>query len=403
MSIHAGVNISHEENPEEAGYEAFTNALKNSGADHADLAVVFSSVELDQESVVRGVRRAGTDVPLVGCSDAGEITGAGPDKGKVAVMTITSDTVTFYTGLGRDVAGGAREAGQNTVRDVKAKAGADAEQLRAFVMLPDVLAGNGADIVRGVLDELGEHFPVVGGAAGDDFAFEKTYEYHNDEVCSGAVTGIGIAGDFAMGAGVRHGWLPVGVPMTVTKSEGAVVYELDGNPAVSIYEEYFGESADDLSKEPLARTAITYPLGIKYPDLDDYFIRDPITVDEKTGAITCAAEIPEGSEVRLMIGSKDKAIEAATEAAKDLMKDFERQDAKPKFAFMFNCIAREKLFGARAGEEIKAVMDVLGADVPLIGFYTYGEQAPIGGEVLDTEKIHSRFFNETMALFAIGE
>lgn len=400
MSIQAGVSISHDEDPEEAGYEAFSNALKQSGADRADLSIVFSSVEMDQGRVVAGVRKASGGAPLVGCSDAGEITNKGPDKGGVAVMAITGDSIRFHTGLGGDVSDGAREAGRIAAQNVKKKAGD--EELRAFMMFPDVLTGNGADIVRGVLDELGEHFPVVGGAAGDDFAFEKTYEYHDDDVKSGTVVGTGIAGEFAMGAGVRHGWMPVGVPMTVTKSDGEVVHELDGKPAVSIYEEYFGESADDLKSEPLARTAITYPLGIKYPDLDEYLIRDPVTVDEK-GSITCAAEVPEGVEVRLMIGSKDKAVDAAVDAANHLMNDFKSQNAEPKFVVMFNCIAREKLFGQRANDEIQAVMEIIGKDVPLIGFYTYGEQAPIGGELLDTEKIHSRFYNETVCLFAVGE
>jgi len=402
MAIKAGVYLSHEEDPEEAGYEAFTKALEQSGAEKADLSIVFSSIEKDQKAVIAGVRKANGNTPLVGCSDAGEITNAGPDKGGVAVMAISADNASFYTGIGEHISDGAREAGQAVARDVKQQAKDAGEELRTFLMFPDVLTGNGADVVRGILDELGEHFPVLGGAAGDDFAFEKTYEYHNDTVYSGSVVGVGITGTFAMGAGVRHGWLPVGVPMTVTKSEGAVVHELDGKPAISIYEEYFGENAEDLRSEPLARTAITYPLGIKYPDQEDFFIRDPITVDEN-GSITCAAEIPEGVEVRLMIGSKDKAIEAATEAAEHLMGDLKKQNATPKFVLMFNCIAREKLFGESAKDEIDAVMKVIGEEVPVLGFYTYGEQAPIAGELLDTDKIYSRFYNETVAMFAVGE
>jgi hypothetical protein len=73
--------------------------------------------------------------------------------------------------------------------------------------------------------------------------------------------------------------------MKVTKSDGAKLFTLDNRPAVHIHEDYFGAKASDLRQEPLARMAITYPLGIKVPDLDEYLIRDPITVDEN-GAIT---------------------------------------------------------------------------------------------------------------------
>ena len=399
MAINAGVGLSKEKDSFEAGYEACKKALKNMGSEKSDLTVVVASVSFDQEQVLKGVRDANDKTPVIGCSDAGEITNDGPNKNAVAVMTIASDQLTFYTGLGKNIDKGAREAGRAVAKEIKEKA---TQPLKAFVMFPDVLTGNGADIVRGVLDTLGEHFPVVGGAAGDDFLFEKTYEYMDDEVVSGAVAGVGIAGEFSMGVGVRHGWIPIGVPMKVTKSEGSVVHELDNRPAISIYEDYFGEKASELRKEPLARMAITYPLGIKIPDLDEYLIRDPITVDDD-GAITCAAEIPEGSEIRLMIGSKEKAIEAAQDAAKKLMKDFEEQGSAPKLILMFNCIAREKLFGQAAKDEIQAVMEIIGKDVPLLGFYTYGEQAPVGGEIRDSAKINSRFYNETIVLFAIGE
>lgn len=206
-----------------------------------------------------------------------------------------------------------------------------------------------------------------------------------------------------MGAGVRHGWVPIGMPMKVTKAEGAVLHELDGRPAISIYEDYFGQEAEELRKEPLARLAITYPLGLKIPEYqEEYLIRDPITVGAD-GSITCAAEIPQGSEVRLMIGSKEKAVEAAEDAARHLMKEFEIDHARPKFVLMFNCIAREKLFAQKANDEIQAVMEIIGHDVPLLGFYTYGEQAPLGGEVRNIEKCDTRFYNETVVIFAVGE
>ncbi|MDA1337174.1 MAG: FIST C-terminal domain-containing protein [bacterium] len=399
MAIQAGVGQGSQKDPYEAGFEACQAALDKLEGEKADLVIVFSSVALDQKEVIRGVRNVSGDALLVGCSDAGSITSSGPAKNAVGVMAISSDKLHFYTGLGKGVSDGAREAGQALAKEIQEKA---KEPLKTFLMFPDVLTGNGADIVRGVLDVLGEHFPLLGGAAGDDFLFKKTYQYKDGEVASGAVAGVGISGDFVMGAGVRHGWMPIGSSMTVTKSKGSVVYELDGKPAARIYEDYFGERAEDLKSEPLARLAITYPLGIKVSDLDEYLIRDPITVDEN-GAITCAAEIPEGSEIRLMIGSKDKAIEAAQDAAEKLMRDFKEKNATPKFVLMFNCIAREKLFAQKANDEIQAIMNIIGKDVPLLGFYTYGEIAPIKGEVHDMEKVVSKFYNETVVMLAIGE
>ena len=400
MAIFAGVGSSkNKADSYQAGFEACKAALEKIGAGKPDFTITFASVAFDQNELMRGIKEASAGAPGIGCSDAGEITNTGPSEKSVVIMAIKSDQIRFVNGLGADIKTDARAAGAAVAKEIKDKS---IEGLRAFIMLPDVLTGNGADIVRGVLDVLGENFPVVGGAAGDDFLFQKTYEYRDNEVVSGAVAGVGLSGKFSFAMGVRHGWVPIGVPMKVTKSKGAVLYELDNKPAVSIYEEYFGTKADVLKREPLARLAITYPLGIKVPELEEYLIRDAITVDEH-GAITCAAEIPEGSEIRLMIGSKEKAIEAAQDAARHLMKDFALQNSKPKFLLMFNCIAREKLFAQKAKEEIDAIMEIIGRDVPLLGFYTYGEQAPIGGETRDSKKINSRFYNETVVIFGVGE
>ena len=400
MAIQAGVGLSKNSDSYQAGLEAAKMALDRAGAAKPDFVIAFASASFEQAEVVRGIRDGSGKTSFIGCTDAGAITNDGSTQKSVAVMAIAAPEISFYTGLGRGIANGAREAGAAVAREVKAKAD---KPLRAFIMLPDVLTGNGADIVRGALDVLGPHFPVVGGAAGDDFLFEKTYQYRDDEVESGAVAGVGLAGKFTIGIGVRHGWVPIGMPMKVTKAEGAVLHELDGKPAISIYEDYFGEKADELRKEALARLAITYPLGLKIPEYqEEYLIRDPITVDEK-GSITCAAEIPEGSEVRLMIGSKERAVEAAQDAARHLMKEFEIDHTRPRFVLMFNCIAREKLFGTKANDEIQAVMQVIGPEVPLLGFYTYGEQAPLGGETRDIAKCDPRFYNETAVLFAIGE
>ncbi len=400
MATTAGVGISkNTTDSKQAGFEACTRACENIGGEKPDFLFTFASPAFDQNALIDGVGEASDHAPGIGCSTAGEITSEGPTAKSVAVMAIHSDAISFVSGLGTDIKGGARAAGRAVAEDVQHRA---AQELRAFIMLPDVLTGNGADIVRGVLDVLGAHFPVVGGAAGDDFMFKQTYQYRDGKVATGAVAGVGLSGTFTFAMGVRHGWMPIGPPMKVTKSEGAVVYSLDNRPAVSVYEDYFGAKAEALRKEPLARMAITYPLGIKIPGLDEYLIRDPITVDEQ-GAITCAAEIPEGSEIRLMIGSKEKAIEAAEDATRKAMNDFASENAKPKFALMFNCIAREKLFAQKAGDEIDAVIKILGADIPLIGFYTYGEQAPLGGETKQTSLIQSRFYNETMVLFVVGE
>lgn len=398
--IQASVGLSEGEDSFAVGANAAQDALDRLGVKEASAVIVFSSVQYDQEKMLQGVRSVTKGAVLVGCSTAGEITTEGPAKRhSVAVMALKGEGISFFAGVGEGIAGGAGAAGASAAEAVKKQA--PSGKLGAFIMLPDVLAGNGADIVRGVLQSLGAHFPIVGGAAGDDFEFKKTYQYLNDRVYSGAVVGLGLTGAFRLGIGVKHGWIPVGTPKKVTKSNGAVLHELDGKPAIKIYEDYFGEErAKELRSEALARLAITYPLGMRVAGSDELLIRDPITVDEK-GSITCAAEIPEGSEIRLMIGSREEAVKVAREAAENAVKQLD--GGAPKAVIIFNCIARNKLFGERSGEEIEAIQEAVGRDTPLIGFYTYGEQAPLGGEVRNINKCNPAFHNETVVICVLAD
>lgn len=400
MSIAAGVGIGQRDDAYQAGVIACQEAFNRLGQKTADVVIVFSSVAYNQEKMIAGVRSVSQDALLVGCSTAGEITTDGPARAKsVAVMAIKSNQIKFTAGVGENIKKNNRKAGQNVAAAVK-KATQQAK-LKSFIMFPDVLVGNGAEIVRGVLDVLGEHFPAVGGAPGDDFLFQKTYQYCQDKIYSGAVVGLGLSGKFHAGIGVKHGWIPIGIPQKVTKSKGAVLYELDGKPAIKIYEDYFGaERAGELRREPLARLAITYPLGMAVPGSDEFLIRDPISVDER-GAITCAAEIPEGAEIRLMIGSRDEAIKVARVAAENAKTQLAGKP--PRAILIFNCIARDKLFGERSKDEIDAIQEVLGGAVPLLGFYTYGEQAPLGGQVLEIKKCNTAFHNETVVIYVLAE
>src|SRR3989344_1957529 len=398
MATHVGVGLGVSEDSYIAGVNASTEAVSKIGGE-PNLVIVFASTAYDQQKVNAGVRSVSGKALLVGSSTAGEITTDGPaNRHSVTVMAIKSDSISFYGGVGENIAASPSAAGKRAAEIVKKQS---KEPLKAFMMFPDVLTGNGAETVRGVLASLGEHFPVVGGASGDDFKFEKTYQHLNDRVYSGAVVGLGWAGDFKIGIGVKHGWIAIGTPKKVTRSAGSIVHEIDGQPAIKIYEDYFGEQeAAQLKTETLAKLAITYPLGMKVEGSDEFLIRDPITVD-KNGAITCAAEIPEGSEIQLMVGSREEAIEVAREAAQNAMSQLE--GAPQRAVIIFNCIARDKLFGERRGEEIAAIQEAVGATTPLIGFYTYGEQAPLGGEVRDIKRCNPAFHNETVVICVIAD
>ncbi len=386
--------MSNLKNSYQAGADAVSTAISNLGGVSPHIVFLFSSIQYDQPEVVRGARSVmSQDTILVGASAAGEITSAVTVFDAVNAMALSSDTARFSVGICRDVKQDSAKAGADSARDLLERAGGKIDLL---IMLPDGLNGNGAAIVRGIQSVVGETFPIIGGSAGDDYLFKQTWQYYQNEVVTDAVITIGISGDFSFGFGVRHGWEPIGLPLKVTKSDGAILKEVDGKPALKVYEEYFGKEAEELIRQPIARMAYTYPLGMSVEGSDELLIRDPVIANEK-GEITTAAEIPEGITIRLMLGDRDKAIKAAHEAAAVAIGQLGGR--APRAILMFNCMARNRLLGVHCHEENHEVQSVIGNDVPMAGFYTYGEQGPLLGK----KNTKAYFHNETMTLLVLGD
>jgi hypothetical protein len=74
-----------------------------------------------------------------------------------------------------------------------------------------------------------------------------------------------------------------------------------------------------------------------------------------------------------MIGSKELALEAASRAAQAALRSL----ASVRFVLLFDSVARRMLLGSDAAREIQHIRKIVGLSTPLIGCYTYGEQAHV--------------------------
>ena len=394
MPTWVGVGQSRQPDSYRAGQEAAGKALETMGQPHADLLLVFASIRFDQESLLHGIASVAPSTWMAGCSTAGEILSEGPSRRSVAVMAIRSDTLQVATGLGSRISLNSRLAGQEVAGQLLQ---AKIPNPHGMLLFPDGLTGNAAELIRGIQDRLGISFPIAGGSAADDFGFTRTYQYAQGKLHSDGVAGVLLAGPIAVGIGARHGWRPLGKPRRVTRGLANIVQELDGHTAVNLYETYFGRAAESLKAGSLADMSIVYPLGMPIPGEEEYLLRNVLKVDPTTGSLIYAGEIPEGSEVRLMMGSKERALDAARKAAEQAVLSIAPRT--PTFALIFSSCSRARLFGRRAGEEIAAIRQVLGRSVPIIGFYDYGEQAPLSAAGF---RGLSYLHNETLVVCAVS-
>ncbi len=377
-----------------AGAKAAQMAMEKTNG-RADAVFVFSAIKYDQKKMLAGVNSVIKNVPLIGCSTDGEITTDGYKEDSVSLMVLNSDELSFSIGYGFEANKDARKTGQDVAQMTLDKR-ANEKQPAIFFLFGDGVKANGAELVRGAQLVLGEEFHIVGGLAGDGFRFQETYQYYDNQVITDGAVGLLISGDVQVATGVQHGWTFIGRGRKVTKAVGNVVYELDGESVFKIYEDYLGERANELPG-----VAFEFPFGV-IDENNHHYLRCPVGVDREAGTVTFAGEVPVGATIKMTTGTTIEAINAAREASESALSKL-GTNTTPAAIFIFDCCARKKVLGRRIQHEINAIQGILGGNVPLIGFYTYGEIASIKKEKEGKIVEQSVFHNLTDAIVVLGK
>jgi hypothetical protein len=382
-----GVGHSTDGDGRTAGTAAAQEALR--GAD-PKLLIVFCSDSYDLDALLEGVHSAAgdDDVPLIGCSTAGEIATAGPGDTSAVVLALGGEGFSVSTAAVRGVSDRLREAGGEAAACLEEVTGPH----RVLMLLTDGLAGNQQDIVRGAYGVAGAGIPLVGGCAGDDMKMSTTFQLYGREVLRDAVVSVAIASDAPFGIGVRHGWRSVGEPVLVTRSADNRVHTLDDQPALDVYLDRL-DAPQDARTDPAAftRFALTHPLGLSRRSAEEQvrFVADANFEDRSIG---CIAEVPQSAMAWFMEGDHESVLEATDGACSDALAEL--GDNPPLGLIAFDCIARRGVLGDEgiAREVERVALHAGGA--PVAGFYTYGEIARTRGM--------SGFHNQTLVVLAVG-
>ncbi|MCL5773445.1 MAG: FIST C-terminal domain-containing protein [Firmicutes bacterium] len=369
MATDIGIGKSTNENSYDAGVEAARKALGMMGKSNPELSIVFFSARYDMQEATRGVSETMGRCQVLGCSTAGELTPEGLSKESLAVLAFRSDTIKFKSGISHGLCQNSWEAGAKLGKIFEEQFD-DSYNLTAM-LLPDGLSGNGAEIVRGLYSVMGPNVQMVGGSAGDDLKLKGTYQFYGAEVFQDSMPGVLFLSESPFGVSVRHGLSPVSMPMLITKAEGNILQEIDGEPAVNAYLKYFNLSLDAKGIEALGQLPESHQHPLGMPELGDEYLMRHFINTTPDGSIICTGEMHQDSIVRIMTGTPESLMNAAKEAVAQAK--ISVGDRKIKLALVFDCVSRLWILQDRAAEEIEAIRSVLGKDVPLFGFLTYGE------------------------------
>jgi len=394
-NIQVGIGFSQSLDPLHAATEAAIQARKNAKQPRPNLAIIFNTAHYDPKDFMPVIRETLGDTTLVGCSTAGIITPEHISLRGLGVMVIGSDENFFSAGY-LEQAGepDLTEPGKTLAGQVLKDAG---EHLRkAFIYFADSNIHNHASLLKGMQEIFGTIFPVIGAGSCDDFHFKESWQYCDNVIMKHGIAGFLIGGRANVGVASRHGWKPLGKPRTIDHSEHNLIHSIDGEPAAKIYDEYFGKEAKTMREARLGQISILYPLGIYVPGEKEYLLRNAVNV-ESNGTIVCQGEVPENSEVHIMLSNKESCILAATEAALEAQTGL--RGKKAEAVIIIESMARYKLLGRSAFREIEAIKNVFGHSTPIFGMYSYGEISPTQ---TDSEKLSLHLKNESISIIAIG-
>ncbi len=332
------------------------------------------------------VRNAYPNAAVVGCSTAGEILDTEVQDQTLTASALAFTEATVTTSSFRvDNASASRRVGAEIAASI------EHDGLRHVLVFSEGLQVNGSELVKGITGALPEGVTVTGGLAGDGADFDKTLVVHGASCESQTVSVVAIYGDsVTMGYGSLGGWDTFGPERLVTRSQGSVLYELSGESALDLYKRYLGKHAAGLPS-----SGLLFPLSVQADDGSAPVVRTILGVNEADSSITFAGDIPQGSRVRLMKANFDRLVDGAVEAAEVANQGLGSGDAD--FALLISCVGRKMVLKQRIEEEVEGVRDVLGASVPLAGFYSYGEISPFSSDVA------CQLHNQTMTITTFRE
>ena len=264
------------------------------------------------------------------------------------------------------------------------------ENLKHLFIISEGSSVNGSALISGLEKVKNTSISLSGGLCGDDGRFERTLASYNENPKEGEIIAIGFYGEtLEITSSNYGGWTPFGPERIITKSEGNVLFELDGKPALDLYKTYLGEKANELPK-----SALLYPLSVRIEEDSEPLVRTILNIDNDKNTMILAGDVPEGSKVQLMMSSVDDIVSGAIHAAELAMKGREKN---PELALLISCIGRKLVMDQRTEEEIEEVKSVIGNETIISGFYSYGEMAPFSGQ--KECKLH----NQTMTLTLFSE
>lgn len=331
----------------------------------ARFGFITATVDVDTEALRAALVVAAPQVPFVGVTSCRSVIGEGRlTSGRAAAALWL---------LGDDVKAAvvSRALTSATETDGRALMGAAQQALGAtpsFALFSPT-PGLEEPLLRGLSSGI-KNTPLLGGSAADNDISGKWKVFTRDAtMTAGAVLAL-VSWPGTVSVPWASGALPTRLTATVTRVEGRVIRELDGQPAAKVYNDWLngGVTMEVRSGASiLAKTSFT-PLGVVRPS--GITLIHPERIVDGTG-IACFAAVSKGEQVTLVkstkLGMQGRPASIIARALGGA------EPKKPKGVLLAYCAGCMLAIDPDTKPMVEAIHTLIG-DAPLTGAFHFGEQ-----------------------------
>ena len=381
--------------------QAIETAISEAGRGHSPadcrMVVLHLTMGHDHTAVVEAIRRHCPKARIVGCTCAGVIGREGANEGMraVALMMIWGEENEIGMSIVEHLDGrNSFEAAGQLARDLVQRSGRP-----RFVMF--LASGIDVDVeksIAGLESVLGAETTIFGGTSADNMKGIASFQIIDDHVHEHAAVLVGFFDpSLEVYTQASHGFIPAAVEMTVTRSTGNQVHELDGAPAWHTFTRNLGlpETATPADTIPPGAVGVKLSAEMAREYGDSHILR-VITHRLPDGTLLMPVNSPVGTKLSLMRRDEGRIF-----ANLDVMMGQIKAAIGPRkvvAVFHTDCGARGRLTLDRIAKDeiVRAMQKPLFGDAPVgpwLGMYGFGEFARLGGL--------NQFHNYTTALYVI--
>ena len=390
----AGTGYSNMQESFKAGKYVAQTALENGGIKTPDLLMAFCNSSQDAEEFFNGVKEVVGTAPVIGGSAIGIITNdnISYEGYPAGALALQSEKIAFEISSVKDLNKDEYKAGSELGKFLP-----PSEKSKLFFLLYDSIKkaatpssppimNASRPLIAGIEKHLHSKVPIIGAGVLGDYDFRITKQFCGDHVASQCSVGMMLSGDFEVYHTVMHGCTPLdGNYFTITKKEGPFIYEINGVPACELIDKLYG-SQEWRNQMPVNLLTIGVNRGEKYADFaEGNYVNRLITGALPDGKGICLFEpdLDVGSEIQFMLRDALKIIESAKENTERIFEQIKADKRQPYCGIYIDCAGRVSILSHTQTEEASEVQRMFKKkNIPLLGFYSGVEIAPLHGKSL---------------------